>query len=205
MKKQVMFIHGGNAFSRYAAFSEYLVTASIEGSLEEHPRRWKDVLREGFGDGYEVFLPTMPNKQNAKYVEWKQWFERHIPSLRDGAVLIGHSLGGYFLAKYLCENTLPVRVRALILVAAPFEPADFDGEDGGDFNFDTKKLSQLEMQADEIAIFHSKDDEVVSFAHALKYQKALPSTELVSFENRGHFLEETFPELVTYIKNLASV
>jgi predicted alpha/beta hydrolase family esterase len=192
------------AFSRYEDFLNCLKTASIDSSLEEPQKRWKDSLRAELGDGCEVFMPSMPNKQNAKYEEWKLWFERHLPSLRDGVILVGHSQGGYFLVKYLCENTLPVRVRALMLVAAPFESADFGGEDGGDFNFDAKELPRLEEQVREIVIFHSKDDEAVSFSHALKYQKAIPSITLVPFEDRGHFLDETFLELVGYIRATAA-
>jgi hypothetical protein len=144
----------------------------------------------------------MPNSQNAKYEEWKIWFERYSEFLHDGIILIGHSLGGYFLAKYLTENTMPVSVRALFLIAAPFKPDDFGGEDGGDFVFDTSKLGKLTERAEKIFIYHSKDDPIVPYAHAQMYKHVLYGAKLVFFEDRGHFLEEEFQELLQNIEIL---
>ena len=81
MKKQIVFIHGGEAFSRYGAFIDYLKTLPVDNPLEEHPKRWRHTLREFLGEEYEVFLPSMPNSKNAKYAEWKIWFERHFTFL----------------------------------------------------------------------------------------------------------------------------
>jgi pimeloyl-ACP methyl ester carboxylesterase len=50
---------------------------------------------------------------------------------------------------------------------------------------------------------HSKDDFVVPYEHALKYKAALPAAELITFEDKNHFLVEELPELVQKIRNLA--
>jgi hypothetical protein len=204
MNKQLLFIHGAVAFSKYNAFLDHLMTESIDDPLGlELRKRWKDTLKEELSrDGYEVYMPSMPNRQNAKYVEWKIWFERYFEFLRDGIVLVGHSQGGYFLAKYLLENTMPVSIRALYLLAAPFEPDDFGGEDDGDFSFNTGDLVHLSSQVPDIYIFHSKDDTVVPYSHALRYHSALPAAHAVSFEDRGHFNTEEFPELLESIRGL---
>lgn len=202
MKKQIVFIHGGEAFSRYDAFLDYLKTVPVGNPLEEHPKRWKHTLREFLGEEYEVFLPSMPNSKNAKYGEWKIWFERHFTFLHDGVILIGHSQGGCFLAKYLSENTLPMSIQALFLIATPAEPVDLKREDSGDFNFDLSQFAKGVNHIKDIFIFHSKDDAVVPFEHALKYHAAIPSARLVSFEDKGHFLMEKFPELLEAIRGL---
>jgi uncharacterized protein len=199
--KQVVFIHGGEAFSNYEDFLAYLKEDTVD-RYAKRSRRWHQALPEELGEEYEVFLPAMPNAENAKYLEWKIWFEKYVAFLEDGAILIGHSQGGYFLSKYLIENDFPVTIKALYLVAAPFEPDDFGGEDGGDFRFDTTKVSLLENKAQNIFIFHSKDDFVVPYAHALKYKESLPKAELVLFEDRVHFWQESFPELVGSVKAL---
>ena len=103
------------------------------------------------------------------------------------------------MTKYLTENQLPIVARALYLVAAPFEREDFGGEDGGDFMFDPHKLIRLESQLQKLYVFHSKDDQIVPYAHALKYHAALGSAMLVTFDDKGHFLSEDFPELVASI------
>lgn len=203
-KQQVFYIQGADAFSDYSKFLEYLKVIPVTDLPDsEHSKRWSKTLREDLGDDFEVFMPLMPNKLNAKYVEWKIWFERHFEYLKDDITLVGWSLGGYFFSRYLIENDLPFTVKKLILIAAPFEnnTSAEDGEDGGDFAFDTTKVSLIQDKVKKIEIFHSKDDFVVPYNHALKYKVALPEAGLVVFEDKNHFLIDTFPELLSSIRN----
>jgi uncharacterized protein len=202
-KKQIVFIHGAQSFSNYDAFLTRLRTVEISDPLELEPRkRWQPTLREALLDTHEVYMPSMPNKQNAKYVEWKIWFERYFQFLHDGVILIGHSQGGYFLLKYLSENTMPVSVKALILLAAPFEADDFGGEDGGDFAFDPHNLHMLTKQIEKVHILHSTDDPLVPYVHAEKLRAALPGATLVTYSNKNHFILEEFPEFISLIQEL---
>ncbi len=200
-KKQIVFIHGGTAFTRYEAFLEYLRTKPIEDPLNERKeKRWQTTLSETLGDTHEVYFPAMPNNRNAQYTEWKMWFERYFQFLREEVILVGHSLGGYFLAKYLSENKMPVSVQGLFLLAAPFHNDDFGGEDGGDFAFDPKNLGSLTAQVRDIHILHSKDDPVVPYTHALMYKEVLPKAQLHTFIDKNHFILEEFPELIAQIR-----
>ncbi len=201
MNKQVIFIHGGSSYSDYDTFIACLKEESID-PFEVKEKRWHQGLAESLGDEYEVFSPRMPNADNAKYLEWKIWFEKYIQFLHDGVVLIGHSQGGYFLAKYFTENSFPVKIAALVFAAAPFEPDDFGGEDGGDFRFDVLALPKLLKITPKIVFFHSTDDFVVPYTHAQKYKESLPDAELLTFSDKNHFLIPEFPELVAYIKGL---
>ena len=140
----------------------------------------------------------MPNSNYAKYSEWKLYFEAITKVLDDSFVLIGHSLGGIFLAKYLSENILSKKVEALFLLAAPFEE---NGESLGDFNLGIN-FDNLNKQAKKIYILHSEDDPVVPIADSDKYISALPSAELVIFHDKGHFNTEEFSGLVYLIKDL---
>lgn len=203
MKQQVFYIHGGSAYSDYDAFLDHLRSA-IPRDLPSLPKvkRWTDTFREDLGGEFEVFMPQMPNKWNAKYEEWKLWFERHFEYLEGDVTLVGWSQGAYFFVKYLIEEELPFSVKALVLLAGPFEPADFDGEDGGDFAFDADDIEKITEKTSNIYILHSRDDFVVSYEHALKYQEALPSAQLITFEDKNHFLTEEFPELIQLIKGI---
>ncbi len=200
MKKQVVFIHGGEAYSQYDAFLEHLRTCEID-PLAKPSSRWHKNLSEDLGSDFEVFSPRMPNTENAKYLEWKLWFERFIPLLKDGVVLIGHSLGGYFLVKYLLEEQFPVSIKALYLVATPFEPDTNGLEDGGDFHFEHGNVPKLAQMAQNIVIVHSADDFVVSVDHAYHYKEALPEAKFLLFQDRLHFWQESFPELITDIQS----
>lgn len=199
-KKQLLYIHGGQAFSNYKDFLNRLRTASLYDPLQERLPIWSDTIREDLPE-FAVYKPVMPNKQNAKYEEWRIWFERHLEFLKDGASLAGWSQGGYFLAKYLTENDLPIKLDKLFLIAAPAEREDFNGEDGGDFVFDQSKLPRLATSAEQIYILHSKDDPVVPYRHASIFAAALPEARLVSFDDRGHFINAQFPELLALISS----
>jgi uncharacterized protein len=199
--KQLVFIHGGSAYSQYDDFITYLQTSEMRNPNGVRPERWSDTLRRELGPDWDVFTPVMPNKENAKYLEWKIWFERHFPFLHNSAVLVGWSQGGWFLTKYLIENTTPFTVKALYLVGAPFESEDFGGEDGGDFAFDTSRAGELSVKVASIHIIHSKDDFVVPYTHARKYQEAIPKATLTTYSDRGHFLQSEFPELIKSIQS----
>ena len=206
MKKQqqVFYIHGGSAYSQYDAYLENLKRKPIRNLPGvEQMKKWPSTLAAALGEDFQVFQPAMPNSDNAKYEEWKIWFERHFEYLQDDIILVGWSQGAYFFAKYLSENNPPFTIKALMLLAAPFEPADFGGEDGGDFAFDSSRVGELALKAASIVLLHSTDDFVVPYQHALKYQAALPEAELLTFTDKNHFLVEELPELVQKIQNLA--
>ncbi len=202
MKKQVFYIHGGDSFSKTEDFLKSLHTKplrNLPGS--EGVTFWTKTLAEDLGEDYEVFMPSMPNSQNAHYEEWKIWFERHFEYLRDGVVLVGWSLGGMFLAKYLSENTPPFEISAVFLLAAPCGTyADDSGNDCGSFQFNTEILTKLADFGSKIQLWHSKDDFVVPFQHVLEYQKHLPEAGTVIFEDKNHFLITEFPELLDKIR-----
>lgn len=204
MKKQLFFIHGGDSFSRYEDFLQSLQTMTIRNlPTSQKMGIWTTTLVDDFGDDFEVFLPTMPNKQNAQYKEWKIWFERHFEYLRDGVVLVGWSLGGMFLAKYLTENSLPYKIKALFLLAAPCGACSGkNGNDCGSFQFAPEIVSKLVNKAEKVEIWHSKDDFVVPYQHALTYKQYLPEAVLVTLEDKNHFLVPEFKELVNKIKEL---
>lgn len=200
-KQQVVFIHGGSAYSNYEDFLTLLRNKPLRDLPWIEPlKKWTSTLRDDLGESYEVFMPSMPNSQNAKYGEWKCWFERYFEYLHDDVILVGWSLGGYFLVKYLLEEEIPFQIKSLFLLSAPFENDDFGGEDGGDFSFDNSKMDPLEKKAPKIYLFHSMDDTIVPFSHAEKYQKAISKAELISFIDKNHFLVEQFPELLEKIR-----
>ncbi len=198
MKQQVFVIHGGTAFDTYEEYFDYLKNKEV--SLEKlQTKDWKTNLQENLGEEYEVYLPKMPNSQNAVYEEWCIWFEKFLPLLNDGVILVGHSLGAVFLAKYFSENIVTKKIKATLLVAPPF------GMDAGNilpqFSIITS-LEKLKAQGGEVVIYHSKDDPVVNFSELKQYQDALPSLDVRVFEDRGHFNMEEFPEILEDVRKL---
>ncbi len=196
MKKQIVVIHGGSTFDTYEEYWKYL--QSCELTIEKLNRKdWKDFLASELPD-FEVIYPKMPNSKNARYPEWKLWFEKLFYLLNDDIALVGHSLGGIFLAKYLTENIFPKKISSLHLIAAPYD-AETIKESLADFALQ-KSVEDLSNCTNKIFLYQSKDDTAVAFADVEKYKRDLPLSTLQVFENRGHFTQETFPELINNIK-----
>ena len=202
MKKQVVVIHGGEAYIHYEDFISYLKTKEVDYDtfFTQREPRWKDLIRERLGDDYEIAIPRMPNPANAKFEEWKIWFERTLPFLRDDVILIGHSLGAIFFAKYLSENVLPIHIQKVFLVAPAISNDGLVGEDGGDFLPSKTKLGIITEQSEKVFLFHSKDDDVCPYSHSEEYAQYMPEAEFVSFQDRGHFIQSDIPELIERIR-----
>ncbi len=200
MKKQVITIHGGDTFETYEEYISFLKDFSFDFERMKS-KGWKGNLQESLGEDFEVIAPQMPNKNNAKYLEWKIWFEKLIPIFKDEAIFVGHSLGGIFLAKYFSEERYSKKIKAIFLVAPPFDAADSEYT-MADFVL-PNQLSLLQKQGNMIFIYQSKDDHVVPFADIEKYRNALPLAKIRIFDTRGHFSQSEFPEIIKDIQNLS--
>jgi predicted alpha/beta hydrolase family esterase len=198
MKKQIVVIHGGDTFENQEAYLNFLKNYEIDIERYKISKDdWKPDLRRKLGSDYEVILPIMPNKTNARFEEWKIWFEKIIPFLNEEIILIGHSLGASFLVKYLSENNLPKKLKAVFLVSGVFD-TDTDGYTLQSFSLPEK----LDLQTENIYLYHSKDDPVVPFSALENFAKIFPQAHTRIFEDRKHINQEEFPELVQDIQNL---
>jgi predicted alpha/beta hydrolase family esterase len=201
MKQQVLVIHGGTTFPNNKKFLEHLSTQDIDLERLRYKLDWKGSLAQDLGNDYDVLTPKMPNASNAQYDEWKIWFENILPRMHKDIILVGHSLGGAFLIRYLSENKVSSSIKALFLIAAPYE-ANEDEEYLGDFEV-TKKNKPLSLQSNQIIIFHSNDDKVVPAEQSKKLHALIRGSILVQFKDYGHFNVERLPELVERIKSVS--
>ncbi len=75
---------------------------------------WLKAIEEKKGN--EVFVPDFPNTEFPEYDAWREhWESIYASKIEKNAVLIGHSLGGSFLLRWLSEKQ--ISVAGLILVA----------------------------------------------------------------------------------------
>ncbi len=196
---QVLIIHGGMTFRNKKDYLHYLRTKDV--SIEPRINWAGDYLEDKLGKKFKVIRPRMPKREDAKYAEWKIFFERYIPFLKGKFILVGSSLGGIFLAKYLSENRLPRKALSVYLICAPFDDT-VAGEDlvGG---FKLKiDLSLIEINTHNLALLFSENDNVVPVSHAKKYAKKLPNAKIIIYKDRnGHFNVPTFPEIIKMIKS----
>ncbi len=197
--KQLVFIHGGTPYDSYGEYLNSLKQTEYDPERDNR-KRWKDSLRERLGAQWSILAPVMPSKYNAKYLEWKIWFSKVVSFIEEDAFLVGHSLGGIFLAKYLAENTFPKKIGATFLIAAPYDA------EGADYSLDDfelpQNLSLLSEQAGTLFLYYSTNDETVPIGNLRKYEEQLPLAKVRLFEDKGHFNQEEFPELIEEIVNL---
>jgi uncharacterized protein len=182
MKKQLLFIQGGG-----------------EGAYVEDAKL-VDSLRDALGADYNVIYPPMPHEEAPDYEAWKGQIAAELAGLSDDVILVGHSLGGSFLVKYLAEETLKQTVAGLFLIAPPYWGAeDWEVEAYAPREGFASKLAHIP----HIAFYHSREDEWVPFAHQALYAQKLPQAKTHEFDGRGHQLNDDLSEVAHDIKSLA--
>ena len=194
---RILFIHGGMTFKRQTDYLKFLQTMDL--SFEKKKRWSREYLTEKLGKRFEVLRPDMPLKFYAKYEDWSILFERYLKLLNAPYMLIGHSLGGIFLAKYLSEHKLSKKPMAVYLVASPFDDTLLGEDLAGGFKLKSD-LSLLEKNTPRLRLFFSKDDDCVPISHANKFAKKLSQAEIAIYHHRGHFNVPTFPEIIKKIR-----
>ncbi len=201
-KINVIFVHGGMTFKKESGYIRYLKTKEI--SLEKKKYWSREYLAEKLKNKFNLVSPVMPLKENARYNDWKIFFERYLALIDNGPfILIGTSLGGIFLAKYLSENKLRRTTLSVILVCPPFDDS-LPGEDlSGGFKL-KENLSLIEKNSGSQYLLFSDDDDVVPIDHAEKYRKKLKKAHIEIYKNKnGHFNVARFPEIIKIIEKVA--
>jgi hypothetical protein len=196
-KTQIVFIHGGDSFETKEELYAALRARAYNPTTPEQ-KKWRDWVKEQTSETHDFIYLQMPNAWNADYVAWSIWFEKVIPFLRDGAVLIGHSLGGGFLLRYLTEHKPPVTTSQLHLVAPVVDDLDCPGV--GEFQIDVHNWPGFQSIPTAVHLWHSSDDTLVPIHHSERFKALYPSAELHTFTDRFHFLTERFPELLAEIQ-----
>lgn len=176
MTTQVLFIQGAG-----------------EGAHEDWDRKLVDSLQAALGDGYRVRYPRMPDEADPAYAAWAPAIRRELEALDDGAIVVGHSIGGTILIHALAEEPAKVAAGALILIAAPFIG------DGG------WPSDELEARTDfplamPVILFHGIADETVPTAHVHLYARAIPNATVRVLADRDHQLNNDLAEVADAIR-----
>lgn len=136
---------------------------------ESNPREhWYQKAKEKFeNDGYKVFTPEMPGAYFPKKEEWLKIIESYHPDKE--WVLIGHSLGGVAILKYL-ENA-NTQVSKTILIATPNDAMHFGALEHffGD-GFDFRKIKK---NCPKFDLIYEDNDPAVPLEHGKKFAKDL--------------------------------
>jgi predicted alpha/beta hydrolase family esterase len=181
MSRQVLFVQGAGE-SVHDTWDDKLV-ASLEREL---------------GDAYAVVYPRMPDEADPHYAVWKAALLKELGRLDEGAILVGHSIGGAFLLHALAEQPPKRKFGALFMLAAPFI---------GDGGWPSEEIGVRPDLAARlpaglpIILYHGTDDTIVPFAHLKLYAKAIPRAIVRVLPNRDHQLGNDLREIAQDIES----
>ena len=180
-KTRVLFVHGGGG----EAFEG-------DGALVRS-------LREALGPDFCVEYPEMPDADAPEFGAWSARISYELTALDGRVILVGHSLGGSVLLKHLSEERMEEPIAGLFLIATPYWGAvDW-------------KIAQFALREDfaealpkdvPIFLYHSRDDQVVPFAHLAMYAGRLPLASVREFDGRGHQFGDDLSEVAEDIARL---
>lgn len=181
MKKQVLFIQGAG-----------------KGAYEEDGKLVKS-LQERLGAEYNVLYPKMPEEEDSGYEVWKAEISKEIAFLNGRVILVGHSVGSSMVLKYLSEERFEKFLAGVFLIAAPYWGTGGWQIDG--FTLDESRVSKL-LKTFPIFFYHSRDDDIVPFAHLALHTEKFPQAIVREFDGRGHQFNNDLSEVAEDIKSL---
>ena len=184
MTTQILFVQGGG-----------------EGAHDQWDKKLVDSLASELGRDYEIRYPLMPNEADPTYADWRTALEKEFDRLNEGAIVIGHSLGGAILIRALAECRLKSALTAVILIAAPFV-----GEGGW-------KSENNELRQDiaarlpvgvPVLLFHGTKDEVAPVEHVDLYAETIPRALVRRLNGRDHQLNNDLSVVANDIRGLSA-
>ena len=185
MKKQILFAHSAGPQNGPGQGSHDLVS-------------W---LRAELNDEYEIFAPVIEHPESPTYTQWKKVLKAAFAATKDPLFLIGHSLGGSVLLKYLSEETPPIAVDGLFLIAVPY----WGAEDWKVEEFMLRKdIEKALRDIPAIYLYHSAEDESVPVSHLSLYRNKLKNAVVRELKGYGHEFSHGLPELVKDLHSTTS-
>ncbi|HET7233863.1 MAG TPA: alpha/beta hydrolase [Longimicrobium sp.] len=184
MKRQLLFVQGGGA-----------------GVHDEWDGKLVESLSRALGPGYEVRYPRMPNEADPDHAAWSAALREEFARLDDGAIVVGHSVGGTILINALAEQPPGLTLGAIFLIAAPFV-----GEGGwpGDDGRSQEDIGGKLPGGVPIHLYHGLGDTEVPPLHAELYARAIPHARLCRLPGRDHQLNDDLREIAAAIEALAA-
>lgn len=181
--RQILFAH--------SAGSQY---SPGEGSFNLVANLQRELSRE-----YHIHYPIIDDPEAPTYQMWKKLFSTELSRIDQPLILIGHSLGGSTLLKYLSEEKPKITVYAMFLIATPHWGKN--GWDVEDFLLQENFEAEL-RNIPHVYLYHCQNDPVVPFQHLEFYKKAFPDSVVRELKGKDHAFENGLPELVSDIKAL---
>jgi predicted alpha/beta hydrolase family esterase len=180
MRGQVLFVQGGG-----------------QGAHQEDAALVTSLVNE-LGADYEVHYPVMPHEDSPDYPAWNRVLIEQLERLGDDVILVAHSVGPTIVVWSLAENQPKQKLAGVFLIAPPFV-----GERGWQIEeFTPPKDIGSKVPDVPIYLYHSREDELVPFAHVDLYAAVLPQAFIRRLAGRNHQLNNDLSEVARDICSL---
>ena len=184
MKRQLLFVQGAGARVH-----------------DEWDNKLVESLTRELGPGYDVRYPRMPGEDDPNVASWKATLHHEFERLHDGAIAIGHSVGGTVLINAVADQPPPLVFGAIILIAAPFI-----GEGGWESNDwqPSGRIGEKLPKTVPIYLYHGLADTTIPSSHAELYAQVIPQAQICRLPGRDHQLNNDLREVAELVKTLTT-
>lgn len=157
-------------------------------------------LRAALPADLTLGAPLMPNPDNPEAEPWIAACQSAMTGIGDDFVLAGHSLGGSVILQTLARFGLPVNLKGVVTIAAPYWGAP-------DWAYDSfalppnagEKLEHLPR----LVMLLGEDDDVVAADHLERYRAILPQAQTRRLPGVDHEAASAGSELAAEIEAVA--
>ena len=155
-------------------------------------------LQQHLANRFTIIYPAMPNEDDPDYNLWKTVFSQELEKTDGPVILIGHSVGGFLLIKFLSENNVHADIKALFFIAIPFL-----GDGGWQYEgMFLKDNFAATLPQTPLFFYHGMDDAIVPFHHLALYAQQLPTATIREIAHGGHQLSNDLSVVVADINSL---
>lgn len=156
-------------------------------------------LKTELSDEYNIQYPIIDDPDAPTYQAWKKLLDSVLEKNMEPLILIGHSLGGSVLLKYLSEEEVDISIAGLFLISIPLWGTE--GWNVDEFVLPDNFEAKLGLSSN-VYLYHSRGDETVPFEHLNFYKNAFPYATVRELEGKDHAFAGGLPELISDIKSI---
>lgn len=139
----------------------------------------------------------MPNSNDPIQTEWTAFMHSLIGEPDKNIFIIGHSLGGPAVLRYMESLEINIHLGGVVLVSSFIEPLNIDEPDSDFRKIDNFVVPEINLEnirniPNKMIVLHGKKDTVVPFSHSEKIAQKM-NCEIVLIPEGDHFSQKTEP------------
>ncbi|XP_076437260.1 serine hydrolase RBBP9-like isoform X2 [Babylonia areolata] len=176
-----------------------IVIAPGNGASEVKRCNWYGWLEKKLTSaGVTCILRNFPDPIKARESVWLPFMEKELLCDSD-TIIVGHSSGAEAAMRYAETH----KVKGIVLVSACVTDLGEESERISGYYNRPWQWGAMKDNAQFTAQFGSTDDPFIPWEEQQQVAEGL-KTELFKFDDRGHFMNSTFPELLSYLMSVVS-